>query len=86
MVGKYTPLENHFRDLPANREEVTLSFAQIEAILAFKLPPSAFEDQRWWQHEREGNHVNRRAWTNAGWKLARVDVAGKHVKFVRSRK
>ena len=83
MAGKYTPLENYLRDLPANQKEVTLSFDQIERILNDKLPPSAYKDRRWWDHEKEGNHVSARAWSNAGWKIEDVDNQKKRVKLVR---
>jgi hypothetical protein len=84
MAGKkYAPLENYLRDLPDSQREVTLGFEQIERILNSKLPPSAYEDQRWWQHETEGNHVNKRAWANAGWKVESLDVSEKWVKLVR---
>ena len=83
MAGKYTPLENYLRDLPANQKEVTLRFEQIERILNDKLPSSAYEDRRWWDHETEGNHVNKRAWSNAGWKVASLDVKKKWVTLVR---
>ncbi len=83
MAGKYTPLENYLRALPANQTEVRLTFAQIEAILKFKLPASAYEDERWWLHEKEANHINLRAWTNAGWKVAHVEVPRHHVKLIR---
>jgi hypothetical protein len=84
MAGKYTPLEHYLRDLPANQQEVTLRFEQIEKILNDKLPSSAYEDRRWWDHETEGNHVNKRAWSNAGWKIANLDVNRRRVKLVRS--
>ena len=77
MPGKYTPLEQYLRELPSTQKEVSLSFAQIEKILKSKLPSSAYEDNRWWEHETEGNHVNRRAWANAGWRVADVDVKKK---------
>ena len=83
MAGKYTPLEKYLRDLPANQKEVALSFEQIEGILKNKLPASAYEDERWWQHDTEGNHVNKRAWANAGWKVESVDVNRKQAKLVR---
>lgn len=86
MAGKYTPLENYLRDLPAGQSEVTLGFDQIEAILNNNLPASAYEDQRWWEHETEGNHRNTRSWFNAGWRLESLDVNEKWVKFVRARK
>jgi hypothetical protein len=85
MAGKYMPLENYLRDLPANQREVTLGFEQIEGLLNNKLPSSAYEDQRWWQHETEGNHVSKRAWANAGWKVESLDVSKKWVKFVHAR-
>jgi hypothetical protein len=84
MTGKYTPLEHYLHDLPATQREVTLRFEQIENILNDKLPASAYEDQRWWDHETEGNHVNKRAWSNAGWKVASLDVNKKRVTLVRA--
>jgi len=54
MPGKYTPLENYLRDLPESQREVTLRFEEIERILNSKLPSSAYEDRRWWDHETEG--------------------------------
>jgi hypothetical protein len=83
MVGKYLPLENYLCDLPESQREVTLGFEQIESILNFKLPSSAYEDRRWWDHATEGNHVNARAWANAGWKIESLDVNAKWVKLVR---
>ncbi len=84
MPGKYAPLENYLRKVPANRKQIVLSFEQIEGILNSKLPASAFEDERWWEHETEGNHVNTRAWTNAGWKVKSVDVNRTRVILVRA--
>ncbi len=83
MAGKYTPLENYLRALPKSKKEVRLSFEQIEVILKFKLPSSAYEDERWWMHEKEGNHVNLRAWTNAGWRVESVEVNKKRARLVR---
>ncbi len=85
MAGKYIPLETYLRTLPASQSEVTLDFEQIEGILNTKLPPSAYEDRRWWDHATEGNHVNKRSWSNAGWKIETLDVSKKWVKFVRAR-
>ena len=84
MTGKYTPLENYLRDIPANQKEVILSFEQIERIISAKLPPSAYEYQAWWANEKEGNHVNARAWANAGWKVESVDFNRKQVRLVRA--
>ena len=83
MAGKYTPLEKYLRDLP--KSQVTLEFDQIERILNDRLPSSAYEDERWWEHETEGNHVSLRAWALAGWKVESVDVDQKRVRLVRVR-
>jgi len=82
-AGKYTPLEKYLRDLPESQNEVTLRFEQVESILNSKLPASAYEDRRWWEHEKEGNHVSARAWSTAGWKIDTVNVNKKWVKLVR---
>ncbi|MFN8399858.1 MAG: hypothetical protein U0X74_07580 [Anaerolineales bacterium] len=83
MAGKYAPLERYFLALPNEKAEVKLSFEKIEEILKFSLPASAYEDERWWLHEKEGNHVNLRAWANAGWKVSRVEVQKRRVVFAR---
>ena len=83
MAGKYIPLENYLRDLPESQRDVTLRFEEIEGILNAKLPSSAYEDRRWWDHEKEGNHVSARSWANAGWKVKSLDVNKKWVKLVR---
>ena len=83
MAGKYIPLENYLRDLPANQKEVILSFEQIERIINAKLPSSAYEYQQWWENQKEGNHINARAWANAGWQVESVDFNKKQARLVR---
>ena len=83
MAGKYTPLEHYLRDLPDSQREITLGFDQIERILKAKLPSSAYGYRQWWENEKEGNHVNARAWANAGWKIENVDFNKKQVNLVR---
>ena len=83
MTGKYTPLEQYLGGLPESQREVTLGFEEIEGIIRSKLPPSAYEDERWWEHEKEANHVNTRAWANAGWKVDVVNIPEKWVRLVR---
>ena len=82
MPSKYSPLENYFKSLPPEEREVKLSFARIEGIIQSKLPASAHE-LSWWQHETEGNHVNKRAWANAGWRIETVHLRERWVRFVR---
>lgn len=85
MTGKYIPLENYLRDLPEDQREITLGFAAIERILNDRLPPSAYGYQAWWANEKEGNHVNARSWSNAGWKIESLNLKEKWVKLIRAR-
>ena len=84
MAGKYTPFEDYLHDLPESQREVMLRFKEIERILNDKLPSSAYEDRRWWDHEKEGNHVSARSWSNAGWKIDEVNFKEKWVRLVRA--
>jgi len=84
MAGKYTPLEKYLRGIPASQKEITLSFEQIEGILKSKLPSSAYEDRRWWDKAKEGNHVSARSWSNAGWKVDEVNFNEKWVRLLRA--
>ena len=83
MAGKYAPLEEYLRALPVKQQEVTFSFEQIEGILQTRLPSSAYGYREWWEHETEGNHINRRAWANAGWKIEGLNLEEQWVKLVR---
>jgi hypothetical protein len=84
MAGKYTPLEKYLSDLPESTREITLTFEQIEKILADKLPQSAYDHRAWWANERDGNHVHAHAWLNVGWKVESVDQNRVWVKFQRA--
>lgn len=83
MTGKYAPLENYLRNLPADQNEITLGFAEIERILNDTLPASAYGYEAWWANAKEGNHINVRSWSAAGWKIASLDLKEKRVKLIR---
>lgn len=85
MAGKYTPLENYLRNLPASQKEVTLSFEQVEHILNDRLPSSAYQYQAWWANQKEGSHVEAFAWMDAGWLVDTVNFAKKWTRFVRAK-
>ena len=60
-----------------------MGFAEIESILNDKLPASAYGYEAWWANTREGNHVNARSWSTAGWKIESLDLKEKWVKLLR---
>ena len=80
-MGKYEPLAAH---LSEERENVwTATFAQIEAVLGFPLPPSAHKYREWWGNQRGGGHSQAKGWQEAGWQVWRVDLPAKRVEFRR---
>jgi hypothetical protein len=79
---KYEPLKRHLEGM-FEHGQVRLSFAEIERILGFSLPPSAYEAQPWWSNTRAG-HSQAAAWLDAGWKTAALDLGGRQVAFVKT--
>lgn len=79
---KYEPLKRHLEGM-FQHGEVRLSFAEIERILGFSLPPSAYDAQPWWSNARAG-HSQAAAWLDAGWKTAALDLAARQVSFVKA--
>lgn len=83
-MAKYEPLKVHLEK--DGGAKVTLSFEQIEQILGAKLAPYARKgDARWWMNEdKDGRHVQARAWRDAGYKVWHVDFDAEIVAFVKS--
>ena len=79
MRSKYAPLTEYLNQL--TEPPINLSFHEIEKILGFDLPASAFQHQAWWANEREGTHSHARSWLNASFKTANVDLNTKTVTF-----
>jgi hypothetical protein len=79
-MSKYTPLANFLSSL--NQQRWQLTFAEVESILGFSLPPSAYRYPAWWANDATG-HSHAAAWLEAGWKTENVDVPGRRVTLVR---
>lgn len=77
--GKYYPLYEHLRLSQA--EEVTLSLAQIEALLKTDLPASAHTRRDWWGNRKEA--LQARAWIDAGYHVQSIDLGKKVISFGR---
>lgn len=79
-MSKYEPLSQFLETLkhPTHR----MSFSEIERILGFKLPKSAYEHQAWWSNNDTG-HSHARAWLELGWRTESVDLKGRQVSFER---
>ncbi|MGE7912514.1 DUF7662 domain-containing protein [Lysinibacillus xylanilyticus] len=61
---------------------MNLSYKEFETILSCELLNSAFKRNEWWGNEKNGRHVQAKAWLNAGWKVQNVSL-GEYVIFKR---
>ena len=79
---KYERLKSHFERLQGNVTEI--SYGEIERILGFKLPGSAYGTsyRQWWANTP--SHSQAQAWLEAGWRVAGPNRDRQIVKFVRS--
>jgi len=76
--GKYQPLLEFLRD--SNLDEVTLTFAEIEALMNDTLPDSARNKRAWWSNRSKGA-LQASAWMEAGYRVEDVDVDRQQVVF-----
>ncbi|HXD46039.1 MAG TPA: hypothetical protein VN655_12980 [Pseudolabrys sp.] len=81
-MSKYEPLPQFL--MSAGGHLHRMSFAEIERVLGFKLPKSAYEHEAWWSNNATG-HSHARAWLKFGWRTEAVDLSGRKVTFQRSR-
>ncbi len=64
----------------ADRAAHRMSFSEIERVLGFKLPKSAYKHEAWWSNNATG-HSHARAWLKFGWRTEAIDLAGRKVTF-----
>lgn len=79
-MSKYTPLQAHLEGKGGS--QLPMTFAEVEEILGFPLPPSARNHPAWWSNNR-GTNVAVKAWRDAGWRTSRVSLPEQRVTFVR---
>ena len=80
MVSKFHRLTKWLQDCA--KDEVTLSFADIENILGFELRHSAYDHAAYW-HPSE-THMLPKAWEEAGYVKSRLDFRGRLVTLNRT--
>lgn len=80
-MSKYDVLASYLKSRSA--QTVPMTFSEVEKVLGFKLPASAFEYPAWWSNEPMG-HVQARAWMNVGFATEAVDIVSKKVVFRRT--
>lgn len=80
-MTKYEPLTLFLRR--QTRDEVRMTFADIEKIIGDKLPSSAAHHRAWWSNN-PSNSVMTKAWLAAGFKSEQVDIEGRKLVFRRT--
>lgn len=80
--SKYAPLEGHLKLIGG--DEVPMRFAEIEQVIGDELPTSARKYRPWWSNNVQ-NSVITKAWLNAGYKSAQVDMAAEQLVFIKDR-
>lgn len=78
VIGKYDLLQ-HYLESQTKRNEVTMTFAQVEAMVG-SLPASARTRREWWV---DSSTAGVKAWRRVGWSVRSVDLAATQVVFVR---
>jgi DNA-binding transcriptional regulator YiaG len=76
--SKYQPLLEYLRE--CDRVEVTLTLAEIEALMQDRLPDSARNKRSWWSNRRKGA-LQASAWMEAGYRVEAVDLDEQRVTF-----
>jgi hypothetical protein len=80
-MGKYEPLAARLQSNA--QDEWTASFAEIEKVLGFALPPSARRYREWWANQRGPGHSQAKGWQEAGWQVWKIDLAAERAIFRR---
>lgn len=81
-MAKYDPLARYLTEQVS--EVITLSFAEISAILGDELPQSAYDHRPWWANRYDGKDAQNLGWQSAGWETKDVDMKRERVTFVRT--
>ncbi|NLX85437.1 MAG: hypothetical protein GXZ00_07465 [Synergistaceae bacterium] len=76
MTSKYHTLKDYLEN--RGKDAIDLSFSEIESILGFKLPQSAFRYPAWWSNH---GHTQSFSWNEAGYETTNVDLPGRRVRF-----
>jgi len=80
--GSYALLATHLASQPNERTYLTLSFQEIETVLAKELPRSAFEYRAWWSNDPA--KPQSAAWLDEGWRTTAVSMTERRLTFVRT--
>ena len=80
-MSKYQTLSLHLATL---RDTAWVAkFQEIEAVLGFPQPRSAYSYPAWWSNQSGDGHIQSQAWQSAGWRTGELDLAKQQISFFR---
>jgi hypothetical protein len=79
-MSKYDALGRYLQ--AQRRDEVPMTFAEVEKVTGAKLPRSAYVHRPWWSNN-DSNSVITKVWISAGFRTVRVDMPGRKLVFER---
>ncbi len=79
--SRYASLARYLRAQSSRADTLTLTFAEIEALVG-SLPPLARRHRSWWANDSR-TRVQSIQWLDAGWRVDSVDIAAESVVFTR---
>jgi hypothetical protein len=80
-MSKYRPLAAFLGSKSV--EQISMTFAEVEKVLGFRLPSSAYEHPAWWANDTGKSHVQARAWLSVGYETEQVDKTARKLVFRR---
>jgi hypothetical protein len=83
-MSKYDALYDFLEQIPPDARERKMTFAEVERVLGFKLPKSAYVYRQWWANPSSPHqHPHAQSWLAAGWMVDTVDQQERWVRFRR---
>jgi len=77
--SKYYPLFQYLQH--CDQDEITLTFAEIEALIDKSLPASARRRKNWWSNRDSASALQAGAWVKAGYHVVAVDLDQELARF-----
>jgi len=79
-LSKYLPLVDFLKNLKVDRYK--FHFEEIERIIGEKLPPAAYDQERWWSNKAV--YLLMKEVLKAGWKQTKINFYKREVEFERA--
>lgn len=81
-MSRYEPLAQ-FLDSRTN-SLWQAKFSDVEQVLGFPLPPSAYRYPAWWANQHGKGHSQTAGWKAVGWQTRALDLDNRKVTFERT--